>query len=66
MLSFLEFRMEVSRGANLIGMSMMPLDVCPLSLIKDRGSLGVRRLKEFNLALIGKWCWRVLDERGSF
>jgi len=24
--------MEVSRGANLIGMSMMPLDVNPLSL----------------------------------
>lgn len=34
--------------------------------IKDRGGLGVRRLKEFNLALICKWCWRVLDERGSF
>jgi len=25
--------MEVSRGANLIGMSMIPLDACPLSLL---------------------------------
>ena len=25
--------MEVSRGANLVGMSMLPLDVCPLSLL---------------------------------
>jgi hypothetical protein len=37
-----------------------------ISRIKDRGGLRVRRLKEFNLALIGKWCWRVLDERESF
>jgi len=25
--------MEVSWGANLVGMLMMPLDVCPLSLL---------------------------------
>jgi len=25
--------MEVSRGVNLVGMSMMPLDVCSLSLL---------------------------------
>lgn len=25
--------MEVSRVANLVGMSTMPLDVCPLSLL---------------------------------
>jgi len=25
--------MEVSRGANLVGMSMIPLDACPLSLL---------------------------------
>jgi len=23
----------------------------------------VRRLRKFNLTLIGKWCWRVLEER---
>jgi len=25
--------MEVSWGANLVGMSMLPLDACPLSLL---------------------------------
>jgi hypothetical protein len=27
--------------------------------------LGVRRLKEFNLALLGKWWWQILHERGT-
>lgn len=27
--------------------------------------MGVRRIKEFNLALLGKWCWRVLVDRDS-
>ena len=27
--------------------------------------MGVRRIKEFNLSLIGKWCWRLKEERGS-
>lgn len=26
-------------------------------------SLRVSRLKEFNIALLGKWVWRVLEER---
>jgi len=30
--------MEVSRGANLVGMSVLPLDVCPLSLPSKKKS----------------------------
>lgn len=30
------------------------------------GSLEVRRLKEFNLALLGMWCWRMLVDRSGF
>ncbi|CAJ2673056.1 unnamed protein product [Trifolium pratense] len=32
-------------------------------LRKEYGGLGVRQLKEFNLALLGKWCWRMLVDR---
>lgn len=32
---------------------------------QEVGGLGVRRIKEFNLALLGKWCWRVLVDRDS-
>ena len=30
---------------------------------KEVGGLGVRRIREFNLALLGKWCWRMVTER---
>jgi len=28
--------------------------------------LGVRQMREFNLALLGNWCWRMLVYRGGF
>jgi len=33
---------------------------------KENGGLGVQRSREFNLALLGKWCWRMRDEKRSF
>ena len=35
-------------------------------LRKEDGGLRVRQLREFNLSLLGKWCWRMLVDRGAF
>jgi hypothetical protein len=36
-----------------------------ICLRREYGSLGVRRLWEFNLDLLGKWCWRMLVDQGG-
>jgi len=35
-------------------------------LQKEFGGLEVRQLREFNYALLGKWCWRMLVDRCGF
>ena len=34
-----------------------------MCLSKEEGGLGVRRMREFNVALLGKWCWRMLVDK---
>jgi len=34
-----------------------------ICLDKEVGGLGVRRMREFNLVLLGKWCWRLIVDR---
>ena len=36
-----------------------------ICLKKEEGGLEVRRIREFNLALLGKWCWRMRVENRS-
>ena len=35
-------------------------------LRKEYEGLGVREMREFNTALLGKWCWRMLVNRAGF
>ncbi|GAU17363.1 hypothetical protein TSUD_232390 [Trifolium subterraneum] len=37
-----------------------------ICLQREHGGLGVRRLKEFNISLLGKWVWRLLEAGDSF
>ena len=32
---------------------------------KEVGGLGVRRIREFNIALLGRWCWWLLVDTSS-
>ena len=31
----------------------------------NRGGLGFQRLGEFNISLLGKWCWRLMVDKGG-
>jgi hypothetical protein len=35
-------------------------------LSKEADGLGVRQLREFNTALLGKWCWGMLVDKTGF
>lgn len=35
-------------------------------LSKEKGCLGVRNLKVFNLHILGKWCWMLRRENDGF
>ena len=41
------------------------IDWHTICLSKENGGLGVMQLREFNLSLLGKWCWRLLVDRGG-
>lgn len=36
-----------------------------ICLQRESGGLWVKRLMDFNVSLLGKWVWRVLEERES-
>ncbi|GAU49405.1 hypothetical protein TSUD_92510 [Trifolium subterraneum] len=62
----------LSFGGRLILLKsvLTSLHVYALSFFKapsgqDHGGLGVRQLREFNTTLLGKWCWRMLVDKGG-
>jgi len=34
-----------------------------IGLGKEVGDLGVRKIREFNLALLGEWCWKMYADK---
>ena len=55
----------VKSWANGIAMKVAWIKWDAICLQSENGGLGVKRLKEFNISLLGKWVWRLLEERES-
>nr|ABD32294.2 hypothetical protein MtrDRAFT_AC149489g21v2 [Medicago truncatula] len=49
----------------LLNSVLTSLPIYALSFFKAPSGLGVQKMREFNVALLGKWCWRLLVERSS-
>jgi len=46
-------------------MKITRMDWTTVCSSKEVGGLEVRRIREFNIALLGKWCWRVMADTHS-
>ncbi|GAU26985.1 hypothetical protein TSUD_290350 [Trifolium subterraneum] len=56
-------RFKVGKGGNEETRKTSWISWNTICLSKENGGLGVKRLREFNTALLGKWCWRMLVGR---
>lgn len=59
------FKMDFKKAYDSIDWGYLDAVMCKVCLQKEHCGLGVRQLREFNLALLGKWCWKLLVDRGG-